>query len=141
MSRHVKFCGMVGGERKNNIIKHAQALVFPVRWHEPFGLAIIESLYLGVPVIATPYGSLPEIINDPRVGLLSDSYATLSAALNDLPHFDRTACHELARDTFSGLQMYLAYQQCYEQVLDGAPLNRGEPKCEGGLLDLLDIRD
>ena len=141
MSRHVKFCGMVGGETKNNIIKHAQALVFPVRWHEPFGLAVIESLYLGVPVIATPFGSLPEIINEPRVGLLSDSYATLSASLNDLSHCDRTACHELARDKFSGLQMHIAYQQCYEQVLDGTPLNRGEPKCDGGLHDLLDIKD
>ncbi len=141
LRRQVKFCGMVGGEEKHRIIRNAQALVFPVRWHEPFGLAIIESLFLGVPVIATPYGSLPEIISDPAVGTLSDNYASLSGALGDLSRYDRSACHELARTKFSGYQMYLAYQACYEQVLDGVPLNRQEPTCEGGLLNLLDIRD
>ena len=140
LNRQVKFCGMIGGEKKHHIIRNAQALIFPVRWHEPFGLAIIESLYLGVPVIATPYGSLPEIINDSRVGLLSDSYETLSDGLDDLSQYDRATCHELARTRFSGQQMQIGYQQCYEQVLDGESLNSQQPVCEGGLLDPLVVR-
>ena len=36
---------------KGEILNSSKGLVFPVLWHEPFGLAIIESLYYGCPVL------------------------------------------------------------------------------------------
>ena len=55
-------------------------MIFPVRWHEPFGLAIVESLYFGCPVFGTPYGSLPEIVA-PDVGVLSARASDLAEAV------------------------------------------------------------
>ena len=52
-SRQIHFHGMVGGEQKNSLLNGSRGLIFPVRWHEPFGLAIIESLYFGCPVFST----------------------------------------------------------------------------------------
>ena len=41
-----------------------------MRWHEPFGIALIEALYFGCPVFGTPYGSLPEIVEEGVQGFL-----------------------------------------------------------------------
>lgn len=62
LTPHVRFHGMLGGDGKNAIINSSKGLIFPVLWHEPFGLAIVESLYFGCPVFGTPFGSLPELL-------------------------------------------------------------------------------
>jgi Glycosyltransferase len=62
LNQHARFHGMLGGDGKNAIINGSKGLVFPVLWHEPFGLAIVESLYFGCPLFGTPYGSLPELM-------------------------------------------------------------------------------
>ena len=59
LSRSIHFHGMVGGSEKTGLLNASRGMIFPVRWHEPFGLAVIESLYFGCPVFATPYGALP----------------------------------------------------------------------------------
>ena len=62
LSRSIHFHGMVGGSEKTGLLNASRGMIFPVRWHEPFGLAVIESLYFGCPVFATPYGALPELV-------------------------------------------------------------------------------
>ena len=62
---------MVGGNKKNRLLQHSKGLIFPVKWDEPFGLAITESLYCGCPVFGTPYGSLPELVPS-DVGFLAE---------------------------------------------------------------------
>ena len=92
------FHGMVGDAEKFSILNGSEGLIFPVRWHEPFGLAVIESLYFGCPVFATPYGALPGMVPD-EVGRLSPSRSELIEAVRS-DRFDRRACHEHARDDF-----------------------------------------
>ena len=58
---------MVDASKKKVIIEQSKGLIFPVTWHEPFGLAITESFYFGAPVGGTPYGALPELVS-PEVG-------------------------------------------------------------------------
>ena len=124
--RDLHFHGMVGGQAKLDLMRHSGALLFPVLWHEPFGLAIIESLYLGCPVIATPYGSLPELVSE-ETGFLAESESQLAQALADFARFDRRACHESAKTRFDHLRMARGYQQCYERVLAGESLNPQPP--------------
>ena len=131
--RHLRFCGMVGGEHKNELMRNAVALLFPVQWHEPFGLAVIESLYLGTPVIASSFGSMPELLPNKELGVATDSYETMIDALSDWQRFDRRMCHEYARETFSAAAMSQAYQACYEQVMSGEPLNPHEPFADENL--------
>ncbi len=52
-TKYATFYGMVGGDKKLEILNGSKGLIFPVLWHEPFGLAIIESLYYGCPVLGT----------------------------------------------------------------------------------------
>ncbi len=122
----VRFAGMVGGEKKLSLLRNSAALVFPVRWHEPFGLAVIESLYFGCPVFATPYGAIPELV-DQESGLLSNRADELAAGLRNVLNFDRRYCHQRAVDIFNARRMMLDYVRLYEAVLDGAALNTAAP--------------
>lgn len=70
--------GIVCGAKKLELLQKAQALLFPVIWDEPFGIAVVEALACGTPVIATPRGALPEII-DSSCGVLADSLDALVA--------------------------------------------------------------
>jgi len=130
LDRNVRFEGMVGGRHKNQLINGSKALLFPVLWHEPFGIALTESLYFGCPVFGTPYGSLPELITS-EFGFLSQSQSELIAALDNVDAYDRRKCHEYAGDNFSSRKMTQDYLLLYEKILNGESLNPKPP----GLVD------
>jgi glycosyltransferase involved in cell wall biosynthesis len=127
----IRFEGMVGGEKKNRLINGSKALLFPVRWNEPFGLAIVESLYLGCPVFGTPYGSLPELVSS-KFGVLSHRKSELVEALRHVDVYDRRKCHEYVADTFAAVHMARNYLPLYEKVLNGEALNPKPPKLVQG---------
>ena len=100
-----------------------------MRWHEPFGLAVIESLYFGCPVFSTPYGALPELVTE-DCGLLSAEADVLADAVRG-GRFDAQACHQRAVAHFSAAQMAAGYLEKYEQVLAGETLNPVAPAIQG----------
>lgn len=122
----IKFDGMQGGHAKNEILKKSKGLIFPVLWHEPFGISIVESLYFGCPVFATPYGSLPEIVTQ-EVGFLSSSVQELVDAVKNAGSYNKTYCHEYVMNNFSSKQMAIKYVEKYEIVLNGSHLNYSNP--------------
>lgn len=126
-SKYAKFYGMVGGQKKNELLNHSKALIFPVLWHEPFGLAIIESLYFGCPVLGTKYGSLPELVKK-DVGFLSNSISELTENLNEINSFNRKKCHEYAADNFNSMVMAVNYLNLYEKILNGEKINKNNPQ-------------
>lgn len=109
------------------MINASKVLLFPVLWHEPFGIAITESLYFGCPVFGTPYGSLPELVT-PAVGFLSNSYSALSEALKEIDSYDRNVCHEYVCDQHTSKEMTKKYLEYYEKVLNGETINRERPR-------------
>ena len=126
-SPHIQFYGIVGGQQKLDLLSQSKGLVFPVRWHEPFGLAITESLYFGCPIFATPYGSLPELVT-PEFGFLSDQQDDMAEAISHASVYNKHDCHSYARDLFDALSMAKKYLKAYESVLNGECLNKQEPQ-------------
>lgn len=126
----VSFAGMVDNNRKSYFMNRSKGLIFPVRWHEPFGLAITESLYFGCPVFGTPYGSLPELVAG-DFGYLSESSSELARAVQQADQFSKRRCHEYARDCFSSKVMALEYLKRYERVMNGEHLNDEHPRLVG----------
>lgn len=124
-SPKASFYGMVGGRQKDALLNASKGLIFPVLWHEPFGLAVIESLYFGAPVFGTPYGSLPELIT-PEVGYLSNDNFSLIEAIQSNT-FDSKQCNEYARDLFNSKRMAEGYLIKYEEVLNKRHLNNTAP--------------
>ena len=68
--KQVVFLGQVPADRVTQIIIDAAVVIFPSQWHEPFGLAVIEAMACGRPVIATDIGGPAEVVEDRRTGLL-----------------------------------------------------------------------
>ncbi|WP_289056022.1 glycosyltransferase [Carboxylicivirga marina] len=123
----ISFTGMVDNAQKSKIMNQSKGLLFPVVWHEPFGIALIESLYFGCPVMGTPYGSLPELIHD-EVGFLSSSSDELAQAVKDIDAYSKHRCHEYAQEVFNAKVMTQHYLKLYEKVLNGETLNKKEPQ-------------
>jgi glycosyltransferase involved in cell wall biosynthesis len=125
LSPRVKFFGMVGGQQKMDLLKLSRGLIFPVIWDEPFGLAVIESLYFGCPVFASTRGSLPELVTK-DTGYLSNDLRQLSQAVRDRV-FDPEACHQRAVSDFSAHRMATDYLKKYQQVVAGNALSNQRP--------------
>ena len=58
------------GREGRSFLGNASALVFPIDWFEPFGLAMIESMACGTPVIAFRCGSVPEVVDPGLTGFI-----------------------------------------------------------------------
>ena len=126
LDTHVIFKGIVNNQKKAKFLNESKGLIFPVLWDEPFGLAVIESLYFGCPVFATPYGAVPELVNN-RVGVLSNQKNVLLSAIKNSTFFDKKTCHEYANEQFSAMKMTKGYLKIYEKVMNGEVLNDHQP--------------
>jgi glycosyltransferase involved in cell wall biosynthesis len=125
-SPRIKFFKSVNDKEKAQILSQSKGLIFPVRWHEPFGLAIIESLYFGCPVFGTKHGSLPELVSE-HVGYLSNDGNELVLAMQT-KKFDPFVCHHYAKENFNANRMAKDYLKLYEKVINGEQLNKDAPR-------------
>ena len=139
-SRYIKPYGMVGGATKLDLLQSTDALLFPVRWHEPFGIAIIEAMACGSPVFGSSYGSLPELIKDFCGGVFKDKESLLKHLL-ERPQYSRQDIRNYVEKNFSIERLTNDYLKLYEKILSGETLNKEEPtwRLEKPPLELLDF--
>ena len=114
----IRFAGKVVGMEKAQHFANARALLFPIRWPEPFGLVLIESLMSGTPVIARPSGSVPELI-PPEVGALFMDDDTFLQALDHIRDCSPRACREWAMSRFTSEICASNYVRLFERILNG----------------------
>jgi glycosyltransferase involved in cell wall biosynthesis len=78
------------------LISKARALIFPSRWHEPFGRTIVEAFAHGTPVIASAMGGITELVTDNYNGFLF-SPADPEGLCKALIHFEGLTDNRLVR--------------------------------------------
>jgi glycosyltransferase involved in cell wall biosynthesis len=84
---------------------------------------MIEALASGTPVIARPFGSVPEIIVPGRSGFIAETVDEMVEAVRHLDRIDRAACRREAETRFSVERMVDGYEAIYETLEAGAPLS------------------
>ena len=112
--------GEVSHEEKADLLSRARAVLFPIDWPEPFGLVMTEAMACGTPVIATPRGSVPEVIDDGTSGFIVDveDYARHAAeALGRLGEIDPKACRARVEERFSKQAMVAGYEAVFENAV------------------------
>ena len=67
---HVTLCGSLARTEVARQIARHRVMVVPSRWHETFGLTAVEGMAVGVPVVVTDMGGLPEVVEDGVSGLV-----------------------------------------------------------------------
>jgi glycosyltransferase involved in cell wall biosynthesis len=115
----VEFIGEINELDKTKFLGEAGALLFPVDWPEPFGLAMIEAMACGTPVLAFRCGSVPEVIDDGATGKIVDSEEEAIAVLPEILSYDRRAVRQRFEDRFTATRMAKDYVSTYRQLLKG----------------------
>lgn len=117
----VEFAGEIGERDKSDFLGNAYALLFPIDWPEPFGLAMIEAMACGTPVFAYRMGSVPEIIEDGATGFLVEDLDAAVKAVERAGSLDRRVCRQVFEERFSARRMCSDYLAVYQRVAFGEP--------------------
>lgn len=126
--RNVEYLGEIGDGEKARFLGGALALLFPIDWPEPFGLAMIESMACGTPVVAFRCGSVPEVVDDGITGFIVDSMEEAVDAVRHVGEIDRAGVRRTFVRRFSATRMaqdYLALYNCDQY----APAPAGQVAC------------
>lgn len=113
----IEFVGDLAGQNKLDFISHARALLFPIQWEEPFGMAAIEALACGTPVIAMAHGALTEIIEHGVNGFLANSEEEFTEYMQRIDKIDPAACRQSVEDRFSDHAMAKQYLHRFETAI------------------------
>lgn len=100
----IRWIGPVNDTQKQELLGNAEALLFPIRWNEPFGIVMVEALACGTPVIATRRASTPEVIDHGLNGwLCSPEEPSVDAFVDAVTHLhglNRKNCRMAAEQRF-----------------------------------------
>jgi glycosyltransferase involved in cell wall biosynthesis len=112
----IEFLGEVGEAGKPALLGNATALLFPIDWPEPFGLAMIEAMSCGTPVIAFRRGSVPEIVDEGVTGFIVEGVEGAVAALERAAGLDRARVRARFEERFSAARMARDYLSVYRAL-------------------------
>jgi glycosyltransferase involved in cell wall biosynthesis len=117
--RH-RWIGGVSGETKERILRSARVLLAPNRWAEPGATGVVEALARGIPVVGTPLGVLPSLVEHGRTGFLAADEPDLAGFLQKLDSIRAEDCIEAA-SVWTPEAMATSYLRLYDQILQEAP--------------------
>jgi glycosyltransferase involved in cell wall biosynthesis len=126
----VRYVGEVGGARKQQLFADAYAFLMPIRWPEPFGMVMVESLAAGTPVLAFDQGAAPEIVENGRNGFLVHDEEQMAAAVEPAGRLDPMECRRSA-ERFAPDRVAARYEGMYEVAI-AAGRGRGRPPRAAG---------
>jgi len=113
----VEYLGDLARPELAELLAGARATLMPLRWHEPFGLVVVESLAVGTPVVAWRMGAMPEIIDDGETGYLVEDVGSAVEAVAKVGSLSREACRSVAERRFSHKKMADSYSRVYSNLI------------------------
>lgn len=113
----ITYSGNLSGNKKLKFISQAKALLFPIDWEEPFGMAVIEALASGTPVIAMNHGAMPEIIEHGVNGFLANNMEEFEEYMGRIDEIDPEECRRTVAEKFSSDTMAKAYVERYKEAI------------------------
>jgi len=112
----VEYIGPADLEAKNELLGNSMAMLFPIRWNEPFGLVMVEAMACGTPVLSMPGGSVPEIVQDGISGYICRSVRDMAKRVREL-NFDPAAIRRYVEGNFSINRMVSGYLSLYNEAV------------------------
>ncbi len=110
----------VSHEMKVEMLGRARAMLFPIRWPEPFGLVMVEAMACGTPVVTTNWGAAPELVADGVTGFRRDGDDDLVEAVRLSGTISPADCRARAVELFSAEAMVRGYEAAYEEATQRA---------------------
>jgi len=113
----VEYLGEITEDEKNDFWGGAYALICPSDRPDPFDLVLLEALACGTPVLAYQRGSIREIIEHGRTGLLCKTRDEMAASVPAISQLDRQACRQQFEERFTAEQMTRHYLSLYAELM------------------------
>jgi glycosyltransferase involved in cell wall biosynthesis len=115
--RSVEYVGYVSSRQRDELLRNARALLYPLQAPEPFGLVMVEAMMCGTPVAAIRVGAVPEIVDEGLTGCCATSAADFPQALVKALALDRRRVRCQAEKRFTAERMAREYAQVYQQAV------------------------
>ncbi|GAC1309862.1 MAG: glycosyltransferase family 4 protein [Mucilaginibacter sp.] len=96
----IKYVGGLNDLEKNEYLRQAKALLFPIEWDEPFGMVMIEAMACGTPVIAFDRGAVPEVVENGVNGFVVQTGEEMISCVSRLKTITRKICRDTAIEKF-----------------------------------------
>ncbi len=113
----VRYLGSIGPAERARVLGGASVLLHPIGFDEPFGLAVVEAMACGTPVVAYNRGSMPEVIDEGVTGFLAADVSSAAAAVAAAAGMDRAEVRERAVARFGVERMVAQYLAAYQRLL------------------------
>jgi glycosyltransferase involved in cell wall biosynthesis len=114
----VEYIGEISEAEKDEFLGGAYALLFPIDWPEPFGLAMVEAMACGTPVIAYRQGSVPEVMEEGQTGFIVNELDDAIAAARRVSELSRKRCREIFDQRFTARRMARDYLRVYQGLIE-----------------------
>ncbi|MGQ9681191.1 MAG: glycosyltransferase family 4 protein [Anaerolineae bacterium] len=116
----IEWVGPVGAEVKYRLFERARCTLVPIRWEEPFGLVMVESMAAGTPVVGFRRGSVPEVVAHGETGFVVSSLDEMALAVSRTPEIDSLACRRRVEEHFARGPMAERYLALGRELVQGA---------------------
>jgi glycosyltransferase involved in cell wall biosynthesis len=113
--KFIEYIGLANLEAKNELLGNSMAMLFPIKWDEPFGLVMVEAMACGTPVVSLPGGSVPEIVRDGISGYVCHSVSGMAKRVKNIQISPR-ALRQYVEENFSLERMVAQYASLYEEA-------------------------
>jgi glycosyltransferase involved in cell wall biosynthesis len=130
----IEYIGELGEQKKGDFLRRAAALLFPIRWPEPFGLVMIEAMACGTPILAFDHGSVREVIDDGVTGHVVKSFDEALAVLPKVLSLDRRKVRRRFDQRFTVARMANDYVHIYKRLATKSRAERLMKPVSGGTI-------
>lgn len=116
LSKTIQYMGLIPYSHVPAFLSRARGFLFPIRWEEPFGLVMIESMACGTPVVAFNRGSVKEVVRHNTTGFVVNTVSEMVAAIRRIDTIKREACVHHVKQHFGIEQMISGYEEIFQRL-------------------------
>lgn len=117
-SPNIEYMPPVHGLARAALLGNAAAVLMPTQYIEPFGKVAVEAMLTGTPVLASPFGAFPEIIEQGKTGLMPRVLSEWVRGIGVAQALDRRYIANRARERYALSVVGPMYDMVFRQ-LDG----------------------
>jgi glycosyltransferase involved in cell wall biosynthesis len=112
-----EFLGAVDWQTRNEVMRHARAVLCPTLYVEPFNCVAVEAQMCGTPAISTNWGGFTETIEPGKTGFRCSYLGEFVRAIRDVEKLDRGYIAERARRRYSMWNLCADYQRYFDRLM------------------------
>ena len=114
----IEYLGELPRKKISDFYAKAKGCLYPIKWEEPFGLVMAESMACGTPVIVFDRGSAREVVKDGKTGFIVKNIDEAVEAVKKIDQIKRGDCRKWVEDNFSLEKMVDEYEKVYYKLLE-----------------------